>query len=80
MFPDPWIPVPTFRATTSYPHVESWIIPDEDLFCFLKGLSHEMDLDFDVWLVLGLNIGRGHLLNILGASLILYCKKCISRG
>ncbi len=28
----------------------------------LKGLSHEMDLAFDdnVWLVLGLNRGRGH--------------------
>jgi hypothetical protein len=26
----------------------------------LKGLSHEMDLAFDAWLVLGLNRGRGH--------------------
>ncbi len=38
----------------------------------LKGLSHEMDLAFDdVWLVLGLNKGRGHFLNFS-------VQKCIS--
>ncbi len=32
-----------------------------------------------VWLVLGLNRGRGHFFNFLGAPMILYWQKCISR-
>ncbi len=38
-------------------------------FMILKGLSHEMDLDFDdVWLVLGLNRGRGYCYIFFGCS------------
>ncbi len=45
--------------------------------------SKKMDLAYDDmygWLVLGLNIGRDHFLPFLGTRMILYCKKCISRG
>ena len=34
----------------------------------------------NVWLVLGLNIGRVHFLNFLGGPMILKHKKCNSRG
>ncbi len=40
----------------------------------LRGLSHEMDLAFElctIWLVLGLNRGLGHFLNFLIAPMLL---------
>ncbi len=47
---------------------------------FLKGLFHELDLAFDdVWLVLGLNRGRGQFLNFLAVQMI-FNSNCISRG
>ncbi len=44
----------------------------------LKGLSHEMDLACDD--MFDLNSGHGQLYNFLDAPMILYRKKCISRG
>jgi hypothetical protein len=41
---------------------------------YLKGLSHERGLAFEdmcgYWLVLDLNRGRGHFLNVLAAQMI----------
>jgi hypothetical protein len=46
---------------------------------YLKGLSHEMDLAFDdmLWLVLGINRGRGHLIKIFWCANDFINKKCI---
>ncbi len=52
------------------------------MLLLLRGtVSRAVDLAFedDAWSVLGLNRGRGHFLNFLGAPMILERKKCISR-
>ncbi len=57
-----WISITAFFPTTLIFH---YYLP-------LKGLSHEMDLAFgDIWLVLGLNRGRGQFLNFLADQMIL---------
>ncbi len=45
----------------------------------LKGLSHEMDFDFDEMVSMVSFRPRSHFLNFLCIPMILYRKKCISR-
>ncbi len=76
------LPTPSHAATASRLRNNlpcDWV---ENAYLSDMGTASRGGFDFwwRVFIILGLNRGRGHFLNLLGARMILKRKKCISRS